>query len=76
MREREGDTIDARVQAEASIKSKPNATAYLVLARLDLAANQNPEAAANLSRALQLEPQNSAGRGLRQQLESKGQPVP
>ena len=76
VREHEGDTVDARVQAEASIKSKPNAIAYLVLARLDLAANQKPDAAKNVSSALQLEPQNSAARSLRQQLESKGQTVP
>ncbi len=76
VREREGETNDARVQAEAAIKSKPNVVAYLVLARLDLSANMKPEAAANVSQALQLEPQNSAARALKQQLESKGQPVP
>ena len=64
------------LQAAESLKMKPNVTAYLVLARLDLQANQKPAAAADVSSALKLEPQNSAARGMRQQIESKGQPVP
>ena len=75
VREREGETSDARLQAEASLKSKPNVIAYLVLARLDLTANMKTEAASNVSQALQLEPQNPAARTLKQQLEAKGQPV-
>ncbi len=51
-------------------------TAYLVLARLDLQANQKPAAAADVSSALKLEPQNSAARSMKQQMESKGQSVP
>jgi hypothetical protein len=46
------------------------------LARLDLEANEKPAAAADVSSALKLEPQNSAAHALRQQIESKGQPVP
>jgi tetratricopeptide (TPR) repeat protein len=76
VRERDGDTKEARLQAAESLKTQPNVTAYLVLARLDLQANQKPAAAADVSSALKLEPQNSAARGLRQQIESKGQPVP
>ena len=76
VRERDGDTKEARVQAEESLKTQPNVTAYLVLGRLDLQANQKPAAAADVSSALKLEPQNSAARGLRQQIENKGQPVP
>ncbi len=75
VREREGENNDARLQADASIKSKPNVIAYLVLARLDLTANMKPEAAANVGKALELEPQNPAAKALKQQLESKGQPV-
>jgi tetratricopeptide (TPR) repeat protein len=76
VREQEGDTQAARAHAAESLKTQPNVTAYLVLGRLDLAANQKPAAAADVSSALKLEPQNAAARSLRQQIESKGQPVP
>ena len=76
MREREGDTKEARVQGAESLKTRPNVAAYLVLARLDLQANQKPAAASDVSSALKLEPQNAAARGLKQQIESKGQSVP
>jgi uncharacterized protein HemY len=76
VREREGDTKAAREQAADSLKAGSNVTAYLVLARLDLQANLKPAAASNVAGALKLEPQNATARGLKQQLESKGQPVP
>jgi tetratricopeptide (TPR) repeat protein len=76
VREHEGDTTEARTEAAESLKAQPNVTAYLVLGRLDLQANQKPAAAADVSSALKLEPQNSAARTLKQQVESKGQPVP
>jgi tetratricopeptide (TPR) repeat protein len=76
VREREGDTKEAREQAAESLKAGSNVTAYLVLARLDLQANLKPAAATDVASALKLEPQNATARGLKQQLESKGQPVP
>jgi Tfp pilus assembly protein PilF/TolB-like protein len=76
VREREGDADSARKEAESSLKLEPNVAAYLVLARLDLAQNQNSIAAGEVSHALKIEPENSAARGLRQQLETRGQPVP
>jgi tetratricopeptide (TPR) repeat protein len=76
VREHEGDAKEARAQATESLKTQPNINAYLVLARLDLQANQKPAAAADVSSALKLEPQNSVARGIKQQIESKGQPVP
>jgi len=76
VREQGGDTKEARLEAQAALNTKPNVNAFLVLARLDLQANQKPEAATNVSNALKLEPQNAAARGLKQQLESKGQAVP
>jgi tetratricopeptide (TPR) repeat protein len=76
VREHEGDVKEARVQATESLKTRPNAIAYLVLGRLDLQANQKPAAASDVSSALKLEPQNAAARGLKQQIESKGQSVP
>ena len=76
VRERESDAGTARTEAEASLKLQPNVAAYLVLARLDMALNQDSAAAGELSRALQMEPENSVARGLRQQLEARGQQVP
>jgi tetratricopeptide (TPR) repeat protein len=76
VREREGDADTARTEAEASLKLQPNVAAYLVLTRLDIALNHNSIAAGELSHALQMEPENSAARGLRQQLEARGQQVP
>jgi tetratricopeptide (TPR) repeat protein len=76
VREHEGDVKEARVQATESLKTRPNVAAYLVLGRLDLQANQKPAAAADVSSALKLEPQNATARTLKQQIESKGQSVP
>jgi tetratricopeptide (TPR) repeat protein len=76
IRERGGDADAARKEAMQSLSLQPNISAYLVLARLDMSANRLPDAAQDLSHALQLEPQNSAARGLRQQLESRGQQIP
>ena len=76
VREQGGDPKESRQQATESLNAKPNVTAYLVLARLDLQANQPAAAAADVSSALKLEPQNSAARGLKLQIESKGQTVP
>jgi tetratricopeptide (TPR) repeat protein len=76
VRERGGDIKGARLEAAESLKTQPNVTAYLVLGRLDLQANQKTEAAADVSSALKLEPQNATARALRQQIETKGQAVP
>jgi tetratricopeptide (TPR) repeat protein len=76
VREQGGDTKEARLEAQASLNTKPNVSAYLVLARLDLQTNQTPAAATDVSNALKLEPQNAAARGLKQQIENKGQAVP
>ncbi|MGC2398834.1 MAG: tetratricopeptide repeat protein [Acidobacteriaceae bacterium] len=76
VREHEGDAKEARVEAEASLKTSPNASAYLVQARLDLEANQKAQAAQEVSSALKLEPQNAAALKVKQQIESKGQQVP
>lgn len=76
IRQRDGDSQAARQQAQESLQAKPNAAAYLVLARLDLESHQTVQAASDLSSALKLDPQNAAARGLRQQLESRGQSVP
>ncbi|MGO4210731.1 hypothetical protein AB4043_07875, partial [Terriglobus sp. YAF25] len=74
-RERSGNTAEARSEAEASLKLKPNAAAYLVLARLELGAGQLPQAANDVSNAMRIEPSNAAAIALKQTIASRGQPV-
>ncbi len=76
VRERGGDAANARKEAERSLALQPNITAYLVLARLDMAANQLPQAAESVSHALALEPQNAEAVQLRQQLQARGRQIP
>jgi hypothetical protein len=47
-----------------------------VLARLDLQANEMASSAANVSKALQLEPKDTAALGMRQALQARGQSLP
>ena len=56
--------------------AQPDVLAYLVLGRLNLAANNLPESAADVNDALKLEPSNANARGLAQALESRGQKLP
>ena len=76
VRERSGNAADARTEAQRSIQAKPTAAAYLVLARLDLQANQLPASAGNVRNALRLEPGNSAAAGMRDALAARGQSLP
>lgn len=75
VRERSGSIPDARKEAQQSLSLQPNVAALLVLARLDLAQNQLPASADEVSRALRLEPSNSAAAALRQTLQQRGQSV-
>ena len=76
VRERSGSADDARAEAEASLKLAPNVDAYLVLARLDLQANQLPASASDVAAALRLEPANAASLGIKTALEARGQSLP
>ncbi|WP_433968999.1 tetratricopeptide repeat protein [Tunturiibacter gelidiferens] len=76
VRERSGSVVDARTEAQSSLKLHPNVTAYLVLARLDLQTNDTAASAANVSKALQLEPKDSSAQGMRQALQARGQSLP
>jgi tetratricopeptide (TPR) repeat protein len=76
VREQSGNIEDARTEAAWSIQLKPNVTAYLVLARLDLSANQLQASAKNVGSALQLEPKNSAAMGMKAALAARGQAIP
>ncbi len=66
-----GDAREARAQAEASLRIRESAEAYLILARLDLRENRMEAAAQNIDRALQLEPGNQAGQDLKRTLAAK-----
>jgi Tfp pilus assembly protein PilF len=66
-----GDAREARAQAEAALRIRESAEAYLILARLDLRENRMEAAAQNINRALQLEPGNAAGQDLKRTLAAK-----
>ena len=66
-----GDAREARAQAEAALRIRESAEAYLILARLDLKENRMEAAAQNINRALQLEPGNAAGQNLKRTLAAK-----
>ncbi len=69
--EARGDTAGARAQAEASLRMRESADAYLILGRLDFQENRLESAAQNIERALQLEPGNSTGQNLKRSLAAK-----
>jgi tetratricopeptide (TPR) repeat protein len=72
IRLRDGDAQAARKEAVASLELMPSVDAYLVLARLDLAANHRDDALHNVRAALQIDPKNQAALELWQQMEAGG----
>jgi tetratricopeptide (TPR) repeat protein len=76
VRERSGSADEARTEAQTSLKLAPSVAAYLVLARLELQANQLSASASDVSNALHLEPKNAAALGMRTALEARGQSLP
>ena len=62
----------ARNEARAALHLQPSAEAYLALARLDLAEHNPAEAAQNVDRALELEPDNAAAQSLRHDIAAAG----
>ena len=66
----------ARSEAQLSIRLKPNAEAFLVLARLNLQSRDFIASATNVADALKLEPNNTAAQALRSTLQAQGQSVP
>jgi tetratricopeptide (TPR) repeat protein len=66
-----GDAREARAQAEAALRIRESAEAYLILARLDLRESRMEAAAQNINRALQLEPGNPLGQNLKRTLAAK-----
>ncbi len=75
-----GDADAARAQAEASLRMRESADAYLILTRLDLQQNRMEAATTNIARALQLDPANRAAHDLKRTLAAKfaekAQPLP
>ncbi len=67
VRERTGDNAGARKEAQAALELKPSASAYLVLARLDMAASHFAEANQEASEALKLNPNSLAAQDLLRQ---------
>jgi len=76
VRERSGSADDARAEAQTSLKLAPSVDAYLVLARLDLQADQLPASAADVAAALKLEPANSATLAMKSALAARNQSLP
>lgn len=68
VRRRNGDDAQARAEAQTSIKLRPNAAAWLTLARLDRTQHHLDAARADVSHALEVEPGNSDARALQQAL--------
>jgi Tfp pilus assembly protein PilF/TolB-like protein len=66
--EKKGDVAGARTEAQTSLRLKPNADAYMVLARLDLKQNQLSSAAGEVDRALALEPANASAMALKRDI--------
>ncbi len=76
VRERSGNAEDARKEANLSLQSKQTAAAYLTLARLDLASNNLPAAAAEVKSAAVAEPANPSVAAMKSMLASRGISLP
>ncbi len=76
VKERDGEAEAARQEAQASIQLAANVPAYLVLARLDLQANQVSAAVSDVSAALRIDPESASAKGMKLALERRGQTVP
>jgi tetratricopeptide (TPR) repeat protein len=71
VRERVGDNDGARQEAKVSLDRQPNVEAYLVLARLDLAANQLSQARDEAAEAAKLDGSSRAAKDLRRAIDSR-----
>jgi tetratricopeptide (TPR) repeat protein len=76
VRERTDSVDEARTEAQSSIQLAPNVAAYLVLARLDLQAEELAASASDVSNALRIEPNNAAALGMKTALAARGQVLP
>jgi tetratricopeptide (TPR) repeat protein len=72
VRERSGDAQAARKEAVKSLELLPSVDAYLVLVRLDLAANHIHEAKQNVAAALLIDPNSKPALELQRQIGVRG----
>lgn len=71
VRERTGDTAEARREASTALELAPSVDAYLVLGRLDLASNQIDNASKEIDEALKLDPRSRPAQELNRQIEAR-----
>lgn len=71
VRERSGDMEGARQEAKAALNLEPSPDAYLVLARLDMAADHLPDASRDVDEALKLSPNSQAAKELLRQVNAR-----
>jgi Tfp pilus assembly protein PilF len=69
--ESEQSNAEARTEAREALRLKPLPEAYLVLARLDIAENNEASAEQNLEHALALDPENAAAASLKHDLAAR-----
>jgi tetratricopeptide (TPR) repeat protein len=70
VKERTGDKLSARKEAQLSLELMPSATAYLVMSRLDLAAGQLDQASYEAEEALKLDATSNAAQELQKQIDA------
>lgn len=66
-----GSVKIAQQEANKSLQAKPNAAAYLVLARIALSQHALADARSNIDNALTLEPDNTAAKGILQAIQAQ-----
>lgn len=66
-----GSVKIAQQEANKSLQAKPNAAAYLVLARIALSQHAFADAQSNIDNALRLEPNNTAAKGILQAIQAQ-----
>jgi len=71
VRERTGDVAAARKEANAALQLSPSLDAYLVLGRLDMAANHMDDASKDVGEALKLDPRSVAAKELDREIEAR-----
>jgi tetratricopeptide (TPR) repeat protein/TolB-like protein len=71
VRERTGDAAGARKEANRALQLSPTLDAYLVLGRLDLAANHVDDASREVGEALKLDPGSRSAQELNRQIEAR-----
>jgi Tfp pilus assembly protein PilF len=69
--EAENDLVGARSEASAALKLQATASAYLLLAQIDLKQNNPQSASENIRRALALEPANGQAKLLQESVATK-----